>query len=477
MNNTRKILAILLAVVLVLALSVSVFADEPTKNDSITVNGTKVGETYKLYKMFDLIVNDEANPTAYSYTVNSAWADFFKSAQGETPAGEGAKYITVNSAGYVTEIKNNAGDVVTDDSADLAAAAAKYAKDHNLAALKTEQANSDMVVFSGLDDGYYLISSTLGTKAMIETTPSNSDVTVNEKNPEDTIGKEVKEDSTGEFGKRDDAQIGDTVEFKSVATLLPGTTNVKVHDKMDSGLTYNGDAAVTGLTAGTDYTVGQEGEDTFTITFSEDYLSGLRETTQVTITYTATLNENAVVQVENSVAVVDQTNRTSVSFGDGTSSTEDSTSTTTHSFRVFKHASGSPDNLADAEFELKKAGSVVALIKLDDNNYRVAKTGETGVETFTTVASGDIVIWGVDSDNDYSLRETKAPDGYNALTAEHPVTVNSDNSTRADVENKTGSELPSTGGIGTTIFYIVGGVLVVGAAVVLISKKRMNTEQ
>ena len=64
MNNTRKILAILLAVVLVLALSVSVFADEPTKNDSITVNGTKVGETYKLYKMFDLIVNDEANPTA-----------------------------------------------------------------------------------------------------------------------------------------------------------------------------------------------------------------------------------------------------------------------------------------------------------------------------------------------------------------------------------------------------------------------------
>ena len=152
-----------------------------------------------------------------------------------------------------------------------------------------------------------------------------------------------------------------------------------------------------------------------------------------------------------------------------------STTTTTHSFSVFKHAKDSTDNLADAVFSLKKNGAVVSLIKLNDTNYRVAMPGETGaVTTFATVEGGDIVIWGVDSDSDYTLLETEAPAGYNKLTAEVEVTVSADNATRADVENQTGAELPSTGGIGTTLFYVVGGLMVAGALVVLVSKKRME---
>ena len=115
------------------------------------------------------------------------------------------------------------------------------------------------------------------------------------------------------------------------------------------------------------------------------------------------------------------------------------------------------------------------LIKIDDTNYRVAMPGESGaVDTFTTVASGDIVIWGVDSDSDYTLEEITPPDGYNKLTAEVDVTVGEGNGTRIDVENKFGSELPSTGGIGTKIFTIVGGILIVGAGLALVVRRRMN---
>ena len=131
-------------------------------------------------------------------------------------------------------------------------------------------------------------------------------------------------------------------------------------------------------------------------------------------------------------------------------------------------------NLAGAVFKVKKDGTALKLIKIDEKNYRIAKANENGsVETFTTVADGNIVIWGVDADDDYALEETQAPSGYNKLAADVAVTVNAANTTRADVENNAGSVLPSTGGIGTTIFYAIGSVLVVGAGVLLISKKRM----
>ena len=257
-----------------------------------------------------------------------------------------------------------------------------------------------------------------------------------------------------------------------------------VHDKMTAGLTFTpGSIAIEGLTEGTEYTVNEAPADgdTFDITFDQDWIddldfgeAGFKE---YVITYTATLNENAVVKDENGVAIADANNRTHVSFGDGTNSEEDTTTTTTHKFSVFKHAKGSTDNLAGAVFSLKKAGVVVKLIKLDDNNYRVAMPDEEdAVETFTTVADGDIVIWGVDADDDYTLEEITPPSGYNKLTAEVAVTVDADNGTRIDVENNTGSELPSTGGIGTTIFYIVGAILLIGAVVVLVTRRRADSE-
>ncbi len=459
----KKYLAIALAIVMILALSVPAFA---AKNDSITINNAKEGETYSIYKLFDLVVDNEETPAKYSYTVASEWASFFAA------GGAGAGYVTIEN-GYVTAIS---------DAAALAKAAAGALEGKTKAAADVVVAeNATTAVFSGLDDGYYLITSTLGTIAMTETTPDASAVTINEKNPEDTIEKEVKEDSTGTYGDENDAQIGDLVEFKSTVKIVKGTRNVVVHDKMTDGLSYTaGSVQIAGLTKNTEYTVNESPSDgdTFDIIFDQSWIDALDFGTdgykEYEITYTATLNENAVVSGD----VADQTNETHVSYGDSTDSESDYTTTETHKFSVYKHAAGSTDNLADAVFSLKKAGTVVPLIKIDDTHYRVAKTGETGTtDTFVTVASGDIVILGVDADNDYSLEEITPPSGYNQLPNDVNVTVDAGNGTRVDVENKSGTELPSTGGIGTTIFYVLGSLLVLGAGVLLITRTRMRKEQ
>ena len=474
MKKFGTVSALLMTLVMILTVGLTAFASgtgqDPqasSKNDSITIKNAKPGETYNLYKLFDLTVNDESNPTAYSYTVNAAWADFF--AEG----GAGHDYITVNDAGYVTEI--------SDAEALAKAAAAWSGKPATPVQSVTVAADATTAVFSGLEDGYWLITSTLGTFAMTETTPDSAAVTINEKNFENTIEKEVKEDSVNNYATANDAQIGDVVEFKSTVKIVKGTRNVVVHDKMDAGLTYTaGSVAIEGLTKGTEYAVSEDpaDDDTFDITFTQSWIDSLDFGTdgfkEYEITYTATLNETAVVSGSDGIAIETQYNKTHISFGDATESTEDSTSTTTHKFSVFKHAKNSTDNLAGAVFSLKKAGTVVPLIKIDDNNYRVAMSGETGVNTFTTVASGDIVIWGVDTDDDYTLEEITPPSGYNKLTEEVDVTVDDGNGTRIPIENNSGTELPSTGGIGTKIFTIVGGILIVGAGLALVVRRRMN---
>ena len=464
------LVALVLAVMMILSVASVALAEG--KNDSITINNAKPGETYEIYKLFTLEVDSETDPTAYSYKVATEWASFFAPAAGETPAGVGYQYITINEAGYVTAIS---------DAAALAKAAAGAVSGKTKAATSVTVAeNATTAAFENLDDGYYLITSTLGTIAMTETTPDKNAVTINEKNPEDTIEKDVKEDSTGAWGDNNDAQVGDTVEFKSTVKIVKGTRNVVVHDKMTDGLTYtNGSVAIEGLTKDNQYTVNESptDSDTFDITFTQTWIDGLDFGNdgykEYVITYTATLNEAAVVKDTNGVAIVDANNKTHVSFGNDTDSREDTTTTTTHKFMVYKHEGGQTENLAGAVFKVKKNGTALKLIKLDDQNYRIAKTGETGsVDTFTTTATSDIVIWGVDADNDYTLEEITPPAGYNKLTQEVGVQVNANNNTRVDVENNKGSELPSTGGIGTTIFYVAGIVLVLGAAAIIIARRK-----
>ena len=461
MKTMKKLASLLLALAMIFSLATTAFAAD--KNDSITVNDAKVGETYSAYKMFDLKVNSETEPTAYVYTVNSDWAAFF----GEGGAGKG--YITVDANGYVTEIING-----KTGAADLAKAAAEWATE-NATAFTTDTVGEDesTAVLSGLDDGYWLITSTLGTFAMTETTPDKKAVEINEKNPVNNITKEVEEDSTNDWGVNNDAQIGDVVNFKSTITLNKGTVNVKVTDTMESGLTYNkGTATFSSLDKNGNYTI-TETDNGFVIEFTETYLASLNGTVDLVLTYDATLNKDAIVLKDGKPEINPQTNNIKLEYG-ANQKIEKNTETTTHFFSVHKHAAGKTENLAGAVFSLKKGETFVKLIKIDDTNYRVAKAGEDGaVDTFTTVASGNIVIWGGDADDDYALEEITPPEGYNKLAEDVAVEVSADNSFVADVENKTGTELPSTGGMGTTLFYVVGGILVAAAAVLLVTKKRM----
>lgn len=481
MSRIRNMISLVLAAAILLGMTAVAMAAEI--NNSITVENTRDGEKYQLYKLFDLVVDNEEKPGAYKYIVNAEWEAFFET--------DGAQYITAVTENNKLRVDSIVGG--EEGAAALAKAAANW--NGKPAPIKTltcevEDEKAGSVVFDNLEHGYYLITSTLGTVAMTRTTPDENKVTVEEKNPIDTITKQVKEDSKPEadaWGIENDAQVGDTVEFKSVATILKNTRNVKIYDKMDEGLTYNKESIqIAGLTKGTEYTVVENTADgyAFVITFKDSYLEGLKAETDLTLTYTAILNEKAIVTTGNETTsdeateIVPQKNYIEITFGDA-QSVKAETVTTTHKFSIFKYYSGEQGklHLAGATFSLKKDGTVVKLIKIDDNNYRVANGNEEGaVETFTTNDKGDIVIWGVDSDNDYTLKETAAPSGYNMLTDEVAVTVNADNATRIEVENKTGVKLPTTGGMGTKMFYIVGIMLMTGSAVMLITKKRMKAE-
>ena len=460
MKKTKRIATVLLALVMVLSLSVCAFA---AGTNSITVNGAQGGETYKIYKMLDLKVDLDKN--AYSYTVNAKWNAFF--------TGEGAgAYVTINDAGYVTW--KNGMDTAENMEA-FAKAAAKYASDNEVAAVAEQTPAADSnIVFNNLDSGYYLITSTNGTLAMVDTTPANTDPVVDEKNPNPTIDKEVMEDSTGTWGDSNSAQIGDTVYFRTTVNLKHGAKNYVLHDKMGEELTLNADSiTVVGLTKGTDYTVVTTGLTDgcdFEVRFNQSYLDTIAASKTLVVEYSAVLNEKA--KVESSAL-----NKTQLTWGDKNGTTWDQTETKTYEFAVLKYAGtdSKKNPLAGAEFQLKDAsGKVVKLIKVSNTVYRVANGNEAGaVDSFTTVATDKIVIKGVDLDK-YTLVEIEAPEGYNKLKAPVEVTVNADNALVVDVPNNTGAELPSTGGIGTTIFYVVGGILVVGAAVVLTTRKRME---
>ena len=170
-------------------------------------------------------------------------------------------------------------------------------------------------------------------------------------------------------------------------------------------------------------------------------------------------------------------NTAQLKWGDHSETTASTTTTKTYQFEVLKHAATDSTRtpLAGATFQLKDASDkVVKLIKVSDTEYRVANGAETGaVDSFTTVASGKIVIKGVDLDT-YKLVETAAPAGYNKLKDPVNATVLDTNALTVEVPNATGTELPSTGGMGTTIFYVLGSILAVGAIVLLVTKKRMS---
>ena len=482
-KTIQKLMAALLAVALLCATAVPAFADEGASgtsggSGSITITNAAKGETYTIYRIFDL---ESYSGTNYSYKLSRKWAGLANDTTFKT-------YFNITTGGYVVP-----KDTYTEDTAKtFAAAALAFAKSTTapITADSSQTASDTSVSFSGLQLGYYLVDTTQGTLCSLNTTADHVDIT--DKNEVPSIDKKIV-DANGTNGTENNtASIGDVIHYQVTISAKKGATGYVLNDTMTEGLTFNNDVKVTvngtALTTSTDYSVTTPGDNgaTFKVTFTESYLNNLTADTNIVVAYSATLNEKAAISGNSSNS--QNTNTAQLKYGNS-STVEDKTTTTSFKFDLVK--TDSSNTLLDgAKFKLYDAvsgGKEIKLVKLNNTTYRVAKSDEAGVE-IETVKTGYITINGL-GNGDYWLEETQQPQGYNKLSAREKLTVKDVNlSTKmtgttwsegdggVHIINKSGAVLPSTGGMGTTLFYVIGGGLMVAAVVLLVTKKRMENK-
>lgn len=500
MKHTRQIFALVLALVLTLGLCATAFADE-AKPGSITISNPAQGKTYEVFKLLNVAADEsdlKNNGFIYKLTTD-AWADFITTVQD----GSGENYFNLFENGGTTYVLAN--ENLKPGIADFAAKAKAYAETNKLAPIKTAKAEAEGALeISGLDLGYYLVRSDLGILCSLDTTAPNAQV--KEKNEATVIVKNV-EDTTK---KQNVAEIGTYVKFTIRITVKDkAPVNYKLVDEMTDGLTFvkNETYPLTvtvneNTLEAANYKVTETTEPRgFTLTFNnnaEGNASILKTGDVVTVTYYAQINEKAVVADEANV------NKAKVEYGTNSHTEYDTTETYVWKMNIVKYTmeqtAGSDQakekRLAGAIFQLSRdaAGAeVIKLVKVDDTTYRLALPTETdtAVDTITTGETGALVINGL-ADGTYYLTETKAPRGYNLLREPVNVTIGhkdangkltetsfvadqteTDTSGVVKVENNAGAELPSTGGIGTTVFYVLGSAMALGAVILLVTKKRM----
>lgn len=486
MKRMKKFVGMLLALMMLLALTVPAVAAD---NGSITINGVNSEITYSIYRLLDLESYDTVKG-AYSYKVNSAWTAFF--------ATDDAKaYITIDDAGYVTW-KAGEDDATVAAFAKLALA---YAKANDIAPVKSSANDGDFVItgtsggFSGLPLGYYLVDSTAG--ALCGLTTTNPDASINAKNGSPTIDKQVQEDSTSQWGDTNTADIGQTVHYRVTINVQAGAENYVLHDVMGEGLTFKQVTTVEHKIPGSDvaetanlnehYTVVTEnlcgeGGCNLEIQFTQAFCDHLEINDKVIVSYEATLNSNAVIAGEGNK------NTAWLSFGEGLETEEDYTTTKTYAFDIVKTDSQNT-RIDGAHFKIYDAatgGTEIKVIRMGNGSYRPAGTGDSpeAIAESIVVTNGQVRVVGFDNGT-YYLEETVAPSGYNKLTARQKFIISDSNldavfngeifSTGSGVHvvNKTGTMLPETGGMGTTLFITFGMLVALGTGVLLVTKKRM----
>lgn len=514
-KTIQKLMAALLAAAMVCAMAIPAFATDgdataaaATGTGSITIENAVTNQTYKIYRILNLEYH--ADTKAYRYTANGAWEGFILR--------ENNNFKLDKETGAVTWINTNPENNGTAIQ-QIANSAGKYAEytSNKVQEDGSAKATGITLTFSNLPLGWYLVVSDLvdldkGALCSIGTTDPNA--VIREKNSKPTIEKEVYEGDT--LGYSNDAGIGDTVKFQTRIHVTDGNpTNYVLHDTMSKGLDFNeksvtvllmrdpktGGSNYSGnLTPGTDYELVTSTSDT--CTFEIKFLKPLKPYDYIQVDYSATVTSDAVI------GTTGNDNKAVLTYGNNSTTTESSTTKTyvwEMGVRKFANLGGDDTNhaLADAEFQLyKKDGDTQKYANfVETSTTSVYKlTGWTNNATeatkVKTPANGNITFEGLDAGT-YYLEETKAPVGYNKLTA--PITVVIDRGTlptvasqtisytvkygdtTADdhivrVENKAGTVLPSTGGMGTTLFYVIGGGLMVAAIVLLVTKKRMENK-
>lgn len=508
MKRVKRVLALLAAFALVLAMAVPAFADEAKYK--ITIKNS-VG-TYEAYQIFkgDLEKNVLSN-IEWGTGVTEAGKNAF---EGKTAA-QVAKTLENNETAakvFATEISKYLGTVAGEGTDEI----------------------------TGLSAGYYLIKneSVNGNEAYTDfILEVVKDVEITPKGQKPTLDKQIKHNESGVWGDVGDNQIGDTVEFRTITTV-PNTTgytkyDYTIYDEMSTGLTSNVTGA-SGITIKINngeeldssyYTVTVNSANANKFSVKVDILKAIADGkieagNSLYTYYTGVLNKDAEVYDEGK-----QQNTAYLQYStnphDDTSKSETPKETVydwTFKMNVQKIDGADADRvLTGAKFVLSKSGTADLgtidengtpaktenLIKLvcdsENKTYRVATASDENTTENTTyvMTAGNITIKGLDDAEDYYLYETKAPAGYNRLI--EPVkfrinaTYNSADSCPAvltkvgdeaavtglkvSVENNAGTTLPSTGGMGTTVFYVVGGGLMAVAVVLLVTKKRMENKR
>ena len=472
----KKFFAILLSAMLMLSLAVPTMAeDKPTTTYTLTLNNAQEGHTYTAYQIF-------AGDLSGNILSNITWGSGV-TAEGQTALG--------NAAAKAESIETIAEAEV------FAAEVAPYLATAAGSVTIAEKASSGEI--DGLAAGYYLIQTTTTTETNGVMTYYIMKVI---KDTEATIKAGVPEiDKTVD---KSDINIGDTVTFTLTATMpsnLQGyeTYTVIFHDTMSKGLTYGEITSVTvaGSVVTSGYTpatkVNDDGTTTLTITFADVLALKATAKSEIVVTYTAVVDSDAIIGTEGNPNEVylEYSNNPN---GEGTGKTpKDEVKVYTWEIPVFKYTlNGETKNpLSGAGFTLHKGNVIINLVAAGTNDdgdliYKVCtKTGCSDHDHVTEIITGQTGKFEIEGleQGTYMLTETTTPPGYNTcaditieIGTDGVLTVDETTVKTVEVLNQAGSTLPETGGMGTTIFYIVGGLMAVGAVVLLITKKRMSAE-
>lgn len=472
MRNTKKAISILLTLLMVVGM-MSTFAFAGSTTDAgkgkiiIDKSTVAVDKEYNAYKIFDVTYNG----TNYAYTLpkGSAWKNVVE------------QYFDLNENESVYTVTPKTG---SNYSAVAFAAALNNMSNKPPATVGPKKGvKGQDVVFENLALGYYFVTSGLGSVCNLTTTDPQA--TIYDKNDKPVIEKTA--DTTT-------ADVGQTIHY-TINGKVPSLTGYesytyKVTDNMSEGLTFNKDVAVkfgdTIYTPNTTELVYNERGFVLDFNLKAEQFKNLAVGTAITITYSAVVNEKAIVtgNTENN-AKLEYSNDPATS---GTGETPSIHEVKVYNIKIDKVDSNST-KLPEAKFVLKnsngkyyKVDNKQVVTWVDKADATVKITDSNGAAEFDGIAAGD-----------YYLEETKAPDGYNILKESIPVNIAADGKVTIDgvgltttivngnipvtVTNYTGSELPETGGIGTTIFYLIGAILVIGAGVVFVTRRRMHSDK
>lgn len=525
----KKVFAAAAAIATVFGLAATTVATaNAADNATLTVSTTDAkfaGKTVNAYKMFSATVSSDGK--AVSHTLTDAWKPFFMSSTLDGLTGVTDANVNDKANEYVSKLKDSA----------LTAFAAKAS---NWAQTKTNHITADATAtvsktaatdgkytatFTGLDYGYYVVAVPGATVADTNSQYAalvrvhSTTVGVDIKGALPTVDKKVQVDGTGKDAT--DAKIGDTLKFTLTSTIPDmsayDTYTFNFKDTLSKGLTFGQVDSVkvgdTALTTATDYTVAtapaDNGKTLLTVTMKNFKNQQANVGKKITVTYTATLNKDAVVGGHGNTnsATIQYSNNPSTG---GTGESEPSkVRVFTYGFTVDKYTgdnyTAEAVRLPGAKFTLApKDGDPMSFVQVNAGSatanavYRVATAGETGTTTITTPENGKVDFQGL-KNGEYTLTETEAPAGYNKLASAIGVKVNGQNNgtdtTNATVtitynndnngsnynqtasngvipvRNKSGVVLPGTGGMGTIAFTVIG-VLVIALGVAWTLKRK-----